>query len=181
MTDPARQSAPSIAYEWWRGLNPEGASRSGPGRAALARMRRAATPIEVMQEPEALRLVARLPWRDPERVAVLAGILAQVRESDERRVARAVGRKSLDDDRSALLSDSRFRRLLQTPGPELMEPMRRLARMAKGKLNVHDLASAVLYWGDGVKKRWIFDYYGVADLRSGEGAPETPAPARTEG
>ena len=180
MTTPQRQSAPSIAYEWWRGLNPEGAARSGPARAAIARMGRAATPIEVMQEPEALRLVARLP-RDPERVAVLAGVLAHVRESDERRVARAVGRKSLDDDRSALLSDSRFRRLLQTPGAELMEPMRRLARMAKGKLNVHDLASAVLYWGDGVKKRWIFDYYGVADLRFGDGAPETPAPDRTEG
>ena len=108
MTDPVRQSGASIAYEWWRVLNPpEGAPRSGPRRAALARMRRAATPIEVMQEPEALRLIARLP-RNPDRVAILAGILAHVRESDDRRIARAVGRTTLDDDQSALLSESRF-------------------------------------------------------------------------
>ena len=41
-----------------------------------------------------------------------------------------------------------------------MDAMRRLARMSQGKLNVRDLANAILYWGDNVKKRWIFDYYG---------------------
>lgn len=180
MTDPVRQSGASIAYEWWRGLNPEGPPRSGPRRAALARMRRAATPIEVMQEPEALRLIVRLP-RNPDRVAMLAGILAHVRESDDRRIARAVGRTTLDDDQSALLSESRFRRLLQTPDTALMEPMRRLARMTSGKLNVHDLASTVLYWGESVKRRWIFEYYGVADIRSGAGAPGAASTVQTEG
>ena len=179
MMDPVRQSPASIVYDWWRDLNPEGGPRSGPRRAALARMRRAATSLEVMQEPEALRLIARLP-RDPERVAMLAGILAHVRDSDDRRVARAVGRTTLDDDQSALLSESRFRRLLQTPTTGLMDPMRRLARMTKGKLNVHDLAFTVLYWGEGVKKHWIFDYYGVADIRSSDGAPGTPAPVQNE-
>ena len=180
MTDPVRRRAASIACEWWRDLNPEGGPRSGPRRMALARMRRAATPIEVMQEPEALRLIARLPWEDPDRVAMLAGILAHVRESDDRRVARAVGRKTLDDDRSALLSQRRLRRLLQTPDTGLMEPMRRLARMNKGRLNVLDLAFTVLRWGEGVKKRWILDYYGVTDIRSGDGTPGTPAPVQTE-
>ena len=162
MTDSAKQDGASIAYDWWRSLNPKDAHQAGLQRAALARMRRATTPIEVMQEPEALRLIARMP-RNPERVASLAGVLAFVRESDDRRVARAIGRATLDDDRSALLSEGRFRRLLQMNHDELMEPMRRLVRMAKGTLNVRDLSSAILYWGDGVKKRWIFDYYGVAD------------------
>ena len=180
MTDSAQRSGASIAYEWWRDLNPKDARQSGPQRAALARLRRAATPIDVMQEPEALRLIARLP-RNPDRIAMLAGILAFVRESDDQRVARAVGRKTLDDEQSALLSEGRFRRLLQVHDSELMEPMRRLVRMTKGKLNVHDLSSAVLYWGDGVKKRWIFDYYGVADgIRSGEGASVSPAPTPLE-
>ena len=161
MTDSVQRSGASVAHEWWSALNPREIPQSGSHRAALARMRRAATPVEVMQEPEALRLVARLP-RNPDRVAMLAGILAHVRESDERRVARAVGRDALDEDRTALLSEGRFRRLLQTPGGELMEPMRRLVRMMKGTVNVPDLASAVLYWGDDVKKRWIFDYYGVS-------------------
>ena len=61
------------------------------------------------------------------------------------------------------MSEGRFRRLLQAQGNELMEPMRRLVRMTKGKVNVRDLSYAVLYWGDGVKKRWMFGYYGAGD------------------
>ena len=166
-----------IASDWWHCLASRDGPRLGQRRAALARMRRAATPVEVMQEPEALRLVARLPRR-PDRVAVLAGVLAFVRETDERSIARTIGRKTLDDDESALVSEGRFRRLLQVQGHdrELMEAMRRLVRMAKGKLNVHDLSFAVLNWGDGVRKRWIFDYYNVVSaLRTEDGAPAPPA------
>ena len=180
MTDSAKPGGASIAYEWWRSLNPTDSLQSGRQRAALAGIRRATTPIEVMQEPEALRLIARMP-RNPDRVATLAGILAFVRESDDRRVARAIGRTTMDDDQSALLSESRFRRLLQVNHDELMEPMRRLVRMAKGTLNVRDLSSAILYWGDEVKKRWIFDYYGVADsMRSDHGALPTAASTQSE-
>ena len=181
MTVSEQRSGASVAYEWWRSLNPKEIPQSGPHRAALARMRRAATPVEVMLVPEAMRLVARLP-RNPDRVAALAGILAHVRESDERPVARAVGRTALDDDRSALLSEGRFRRLLQTPGSDLMEPMRRLVRMMKGTVNVPDLASAVLYWGDDIRKRWIFDYYAVsAGLRPADGEDGPPEPPQPEG
>ena len=162
MTESAKRGGASIAYEWWRSLSPKDVLQSSHQRAALARMRRAATPIEVMHEPEALRLIARMP-RNPDRVAALAGVLAFVRESDDRRVARAIGRTTMDDEWSALLSEGRFRRLLQVEDDDIMEPMRRLVRMAKGKVNVRDLSSAILYWGDAVKKRWIFDYYGVAD------------------
>ncbi len=45
-----------------------------------------------------------------------------------------------------------------------MGAMRRLVRLTKGKVNVKDLSFAVLRWGDGVKKRWIFDYYGVHEF-----------------
>ena len=173
MTGTKRRDGADIAAEWWRDLVSEelgGRAPRGTRRAALARLRRAATPIEVMQEPEALWLIRRLS-RDPDRAAMLAGILAHVRESDDPKVARAIGRESLGEDK-ALMSEARFRRLLQTPGNELMEPLRRLIRLTKGKANVHDLSSSVLYWGDRVKKRWIFDYYGVSDsLRSPGNAP----------
>ncbi len=179
MTNPtASARAVSVAFEWWRGLNPTDSVPSGRQRAGSARLRRAATPLEVIQEPEALRLIARLP-RDPERVAILAGVLAFVRETETQRVARAVGRTGLDDDKSALLSENRFRRLLQVPVCDLLEPMRRLVRMTKGTLNVHDLSSSILYWNDAVKKRWIFDYYGVG--AAGEsGAAGSPTPDRIE-
>lgn len=161
-----------IAYEWWRRLAGPDAGMSRGRRAALARLRRAATPLAVMQEPEALRLVERLP-RSRERAVILAGVLALVRESENQTVARKIGRKSLDDDTSALVSEGRFRRLLQAHDDELMESMRRLVHMTKGKINVLDLSNAILYWGDRVKKRWIFDYYGVASsLNSQDDTPE---------
>ena len=164
-----------IAKDWWHRLISEDGPQLGQRRAALARMRRAATPVEVMQEPEALRLVAQLP-RQPDRVAVLAGVLAFVRENDERSIARIVGRNTLDDDESALVSQNRFRRLLQVRNHdrELMEAMRRLVRMAKGKLEVHDLSFTILNWGDGVRKRWIFEYYNVVGALYTKDAPSAP-------
>ena len=161
MKDSTPPTAARIAEEWWHDLlGVEQPGQRGPHRAALARLRRAATPLEVIQEPVALRLVARLP-RDPDRVAILAGVLAFVRESDNERVARVIGRRSLDDEES-ILAEARFRRLLQVRDDELMDQMRRLVRLTKGRANVYDLAYAILHWGDRVKKRWIFDYYGVS-------------------
>ena len=166
-----------IAEEWWHDC----ISEESDQRAVRARLRRTGAPLDVMQEPEALRLVATLSARgeDPERVAVLAGILAFVRERDERHVARAIGRVSLDNDDNPppLMSESRFRRLLQVSGNELMEPMRRLVRLTKGKANVYDLSFSVLRWGDRVKRRMIFEYYNVSNGGLPRGAaPGSPTP-----
>ena len=162
MTDSNQQKGPDVAEEWWEGIKER--------RAVRARLRRAKTLIEIMQEPEALRLIERLRLpRNPNRVVMLAGILAWVRDNDDQLVARAIGRTSLDEE-DASMSEARFRRLLQARDDELMEAMRRLVRLAKGKANVRDLSFAVLYWGDGVKKRWIFQYYGVSDSLSASSA-----------
>ena len=172
-------SAAIAAACWWRELNSNAAGghlTRGARRAALARLRRAATPLEAIQEPQALVLIARLPGEKPDRVAALAGILAFVREDrKDRPVARAIGRKSLDDVDSAKMSEGRFRRLLQAEDQELMEAMRRLVRLTKGKANVYDLCFATLRWGDGVKKRWIFEYYNVAGAALQASPPASPA------
>lgn len=184
MTESTLQGGASIAHDWWRRLNPTDGHQSGPHRAALARLRRAATPTEVMLEPEALRLVARLPRR-PDRAAVLAGVLAFVRETDDHPVARAIGRSSLDDEQSALVSEGRFRRLLQTREDELLEAMRRLVRQMKGRVHVPSLSHAILWWGSDrwekeMKKEWIFDYYNVfASSRSSAGTSAPSAPIQT--
>ena len=162
MTSEKTISDGQMAYRWWRSLNPLDARQSGSSRAAVAKLRRAATPVDVMLEPEALRLITMLPHSPRDRVAILAGVLAWVREADETRVARAIGRTALDDEQSALVSESRFRRLLQSRPDELLGPMRRLVRQMKGRANVGDLANAILFWEDSVKKKWIFDYYCVA-------------------
>lgn len=171
-------NAPEIAFAWWRTLTESDGPARGQRRADLAGMRRASTPLEVMQEPAALRLIQRLP-HDPDRVATLAGVLAFVRETEHRHVARAIGQSSLDDAQSALMSEGRFRRLLQVEDAGLMDAMRRLVRMAKGTVNVHDLSAAILYWGDGIKKRWIFDYYNVLDSAESPGGDATQAPGTT--
>lgn len=158
--------ARDVAYDWWNGLQ----GGTGGHRASLARMRRAHTAVQVIQEPAALRLVARLrPYgRDEDRAAVLAGVLAFVREDRGTRIARALGRRSLDDGQSARLSEGRFRRLMLADGDELLPQMRRLVQMAGGTANVRDLADAILHWGDGVRKDWTFEYYGA-----GWAAPDT--------
>ena len=163
MTDLKPGRAAAIVTEWWRELNPKDGGQTGPQRAALAHLRRAGTPLEAMREVATLHLIQRLPhYRNKDRVAALAGILAWVREDDSRAVARVVGRGSLDDA-EAIMSEGRFRRLLQVvEDRELMDAMRRLVRSADNRrVNVHDLSHSVLYWGDRVRKRWIFDYYGV--------------------
>ena len=161
MTDSIAKGAGSIAAAWWRELKPENGVQTGSQKAALAHLRRAGAPLDALREAAALQLVQRLPHCDADRVAALAGILAWVRNDDDRFVARAVGRNSLDDA-EAVISEGRFRRLLQVErNDELMDAMRRLVRLAGWTVNVRDLSGSVLYWGDGVRKRWIFNYYGV--------------------
>ncbi len=179
MTEFAVSTSAAIAEDWWRTLTAEEPGRRGPRRAALARLRRATTTLEVIQEPEALHLIRRLSRENPDRVAVLAGVLALVRESDTRPVARAIGRKELDDEASALMAEVRFRRLLQAGHPEIMESMRRLVRLAGRKVNVPGLSTAILRWGDAVKKKWIFEYYNVSeagDLRDDSAGATPPSP-----
>lgn len=165
MTDSKRTNIGAVATKWYgRTLDDEAGNPAlrGARRAVRARLRRARTPLDVMQEPEALRLIGELSGEHPDRVAILAGILAFVEKTDDRKIARVIGRDSLDDDK-AIVSETRFRRLLQTPGDELLDPMRRLVHLTKGKANVYDLSVSVLCWGDGVRKRWIFDYYNVSE------------------
>lgn len=181
MTDSKPADSAAVAADWYeQELSETGSSDRGKRRSARARLRRAGKLVEVMQEPEALRLIEALSSEHREqresadRVAILAGILAFVEEKDDRKFARAIGRAALSDE-TAIVSEIRFRRLLQTPGGELLDPMRRLIRLAGGKANVHDMAFSVLRWGDGVRKRWIFDYYGVsASASPRESAPPVP-------
>ena len=177
MTNSQAWQAPGIAMKWWSELT-SSRSRRGPRRASIARLRRAKNSLEAIQERETLRLIQQLPDENPDRVAVLAGILAFVTESDTRKVARAIGRLSIDNAESAQMSEARFRRLLQLRGEELLDAMRRVVRLTKGRANVYDLSYAVLRWGESVRKRWIFDYYNVFEEDSPkQNAQTTPSPS----
>ena len=165
-------TAGEVVYDWWRALVPDDQGTKafkGHQRAALARLRRAGDVINVLMEPEALRLIQRLPNHQPDRVATVAGVLAFVTPPHEAvHVIRSVGRTAFYKDKSATLSEKRFRRLMQLQADDLLDPMRRLVRLNKRHANVGDLAESILFWGDSVKKRWIFEYYGVETVAARE-------------
>lgn len=156
------------ARKWWRTMAgwPSG---NNADRGGLAKLRRCREPLNaLLLAPATFNLIERLPKSNKDRVAVLAVVLAHIRDDDSsKRIARAIGRKSLSDEESALLSEGRFRRLLQSEGnEELLTNMVRLVRHMKGKANVEDMAKTILDWGDTkwgnrTRRRWAFDYYAV--------------------
>ena len=178
MTSDSPHNQPAdIAVQWWEQTHEQ--------QGAFARIRRAKSLLEIVQEPAALDLVRRLPHENRDRLAVLAGVLAWVRETNTASVARnyadvrrASQSQQSDDKKGKKPLDIRFRRLvrLQANEPEaLLRRMRRLMRYLKGTANVHDLAYSILRWGDWVKKRWIFDFHNVPlKLAATDKEPEAP-------
>jgi CRISPR type I-E-associated protein CasB/Cse2 len=168
--------AEDLAAAWWQELSFErtgGELRRAGGakRAALAKLRRVEGPIDALAVPEAIDLYIRLRGADPnvdaDRVAAVAVALANLRPEREnlrsdRRVPGVFARKKFDEPKSAGLSEARFRRLLQAEGVELLDAFRRLVRLLDGRADPRSLADAILHWGDRMRQRWIFEYYGVA-------------------
>ena len=143
------------AYEWWRQVRED--------RAAMAALRRCRRPLDALLVPPTLSLVRRLPERNSDRIAALAAVLGHVRDNDDRTIARAVGRQSFQEAISARLSEGRLRRILQVEDTgELLRAMTRLMRFVGHKASVRDLARSMVFWGDCVKRRWVFDYYAVS-------------------
>lgn len=168
-TSPVKSSLDvgSLAWTWWNALNPriaENGSRISGDSAALARLRRASMETAAV-EPATIVLFESLAKKssyDLGRVAVLAGVLACVRESTKGPVARAIGPNT---EGEALVSPLRMRRLLAAKGDDaIMTAFRRLVAQMGGKASVSDLARNVLLWdrdetGDNQRMRFAFDYY----------------------
>ena len=174
----------SIAIGWWKGLQseirPDGHRAGNPG--ALARLRRADLAGAAMEEVTVdlfKRLAAVAARRSNfrrdvlfERTALIAAVLAHVREHDNRKVAAAAGEKAAGSDQRAL-HPLRLRRLFAAHNPaDCLVAFRRLVALLDKKVNVADLAETLLEWpdekrGDTQRTRWAFDYYGA-----GRAAPE---------
>ena len=168
MSDEKTDKPKERARQWWAELNGK-TDRRKANRGALANLRRCRKPVDALMVPATFNLMQRLPKTDKDRVAVLCIVLAHIRDDASPSVARSIGRTSLADEDSALLSEGRFRRLLQSEGnQELLANMVRLVRHMKGKVNIADMAETILYWGDRTRQRWAFDYYAVSNV-----APKT--------
>lgn len=173
MTNEQKEKQPTIggvALGWWNSLQPEPQKdgRRGGNPGALARLRRADLAAAAMEEVtndlfRKLAPVAKLPREMLfERTALIAAVLAHVREHESQKVAAAAGEKNGDQH---VLHPLRLRRLFATHSvPDCLIVFRRLVAVLDKKANVADLAESLFDWpdefrGDRRRRRWAFDYY----------------------
>lgn len=137
---------------WW--ARELGDRQSAAARGLAARLRRAG-PVDALAERAVHELAQALALRDGARLAFLARLLAEVREHDARPLARRLG------GAEPVMSELRFQRLMRAEGDELPEALRRAITLADRRCNVARLGGDLLHWGEDVRRRWCFDYYGV--------------------
>jgi CRISPR system Cascade subunit CasB len=169
----------NATVQWWRDLQPDPERNRSGDRAALARLRRCATVAEAMQDPAAISLFQRCGGAGPKDLpaaGLTAAVLAHVRDDDRENpvIARRIGPDNTDKAETALLKPLRFRRLLEAELPdERLAAFRRLAALARGKVNVRDLAGALLDWSEGRQRRWVYEYWNAGKPTSVPYAEET--------
>lgn len=177
-----------VARRWWASLQDfraDGTPNRGRDRAALARLRRASTPTEAVDEPAVFELYKRLGFGEREverrlpRVAALAAVLAHVRSdaaSGESGFRRSFA-EMLGHGEQPPMSPLRFKRLLsaKTDQDILVQFRRAVALAGARNIDVGDLAASLLAWDkDERRMRWAFDYHGA-----GFAAPDKTDPAPT--
>lgn len=165
---------------WWRQQQGDGPGpQTGAARAALARLRRAATPDDVLMLPDhhALRqpLIRRigrgLSASEETGLAIASGALATVREEEQsRHTARLLGPPDANSDEGAAMSELRFRRLLHAgDAADRMRQLRRAVQLLGGRAHLPSLIAAALNWDDPAeRRRWIFAYYDAPQFIAAE-------------
>lgn len=156
---------------WWRMALAD--RDSGAARALAARLRRAGA-IEALAEPAVQELARRL-WIGPAqapRLVRLVQVLAELRNDDPAPLARRLA--------EAGVSHLRFQRLLRASDQDIAPQLRRALIMAERRCNARRLAGDLLAWdhpewGDPVRARWCFDYFGGPAPASTLPPEETPA------
>ena len=145
-----------VLQKWWTDLQERNGDR--------AELRRAETVADVILLPAFQRACVRFKpfFKEEEnwevRLAAVLGLLAHVTEcSSEKTLARQMASVTLSEP--PVVSELRFRRLIQRDRADLYVSMIRVLRMLGKKANLHDLANSVYYWGDKVKRDWAFDYF----------------------
>lgn len=196
-TPPTYKGVAERARSWWSDLQRYTADEERnptADTAALARLRRCAGPAEAMGEAATLDLFRRLGLsnaRDLPRVAVIAMVLAHIRTDKTRdektqdettgrtlSAIQSVGRSKPDAPDSARMTPLRFRRLLACRDDgDLVGEMRRFVALAGKAVNVGDLAASLFFWGERVRARWAFDYYGAGYAAPGAETTETTGSA----
>lgn len=144
---------------WWADLeNDKG------GRAEL---RRASSVFEALMCPAFQRLQRRLVAISPEsfnkpyqldRLAMACALMAHVKTRSEHSLPKAMSYRPKGADRNPV-SELRFKRLLESPDDDaLFTGLRRALPLIDRTVDLLSLTSAVLYWGNTVKRTWAYEY-----------------------
>ena len=146
-------------FEWWESLK--------VNRGERATIRRASNIEQVMFNPGFHRLWRKLRktnWRSEERVALIAGLAARVRDHHPGLSLAAQLGSSSAGRQKAVFSGLRFRRLLQTRHPnELLQACSRAIKFCERRIDLAKLANDVYWWDvdEHIQKKWAFDYYNA--------------------
>jgi CRISPR system Cascade subunit CasB len=181
----------AAASAWFATLRPREVNGDlvGGDRAALAKLRRASSVMDAAAEPATADLYEKLgfarPERDLARAAVVAAVLAHVREDTRDKVAQAIGTPRAGDGSTALVTPLRLKRLLAAREPDdVLIAFRRVVAILDKRANFRDLAKQVLAWTDGergdlTRTIFAFDYHGAGSFAPGD-EPETASPSHSD-
>lgn len=191
---PDRKGRPEACRDWWRELQrewPNGETNHQADPGALARLRRASSPMEAAQEMQTIALYRRLHGakfneQKLAATAVVAAVLAHIRkntadeDSDDRgkSTAELLGRGD-----PPVMSPLRMRRLTSArDARETLRGFREAVALLKGRAPVADVAISILDWlddfqADRRKTRWLYAYHGasIADPTRSEAPANTGA------
>jgi len=140
LRDPEGQQAITEWHAWLHNENQRG---------ERARLRRCESLDEIMLQPAYYRLCRHdaLRKQRPEALALVAGVLAWVENTDERPTAQLLGTpKELSGD-TPVFSELRFQRLLASNTPEdLFQNLRRAVILLGKTASPVQLADEILHW-----------------------------------
>ncbi len=161
-----------IVLQWWSETIGDREAPAG----LRAELRRARTLEEVVFVPpyhDLRRRLAGTRWRSIDRIALVAGVLAWVREHDGGAAfaAQMAAPRAGATATAPRVSPSRFRRLLRTGDDvedleRLFEQVRRVVSLVDERANVTDLARSLYWWNAETRKRWALEYYEHVDERT---------------
>lgn len=143
-----------ILLDWWATLESDKGTR--------ATLKRCNTLPEVMVHPAFVRLCQRLEkwlsddfnWQ--ERLATVVGLLAHCKTQTNLGLPTAMAQNA---GGTPVVSELRFRRLLQEKPEDLYRAMIRILRMLDGKANLPQLIHDTYHWNDQTRRNWAFAYF----------------------
>jgi len=148
------EEACKVILQWWKDLEHRKADR--------ANLRRCHNLNEVIFTPSYHYLwhqLKGLGFRNKTAIALLAGILAHVKENNTTSTFAGQMAKPKEGSKPTV-SELRFRKVLTIDERnDLFIYLVRLIKLMNGSINICNLANSVYWWNDITKKNWAFEYY----------------------